>query len=107
VNPNKPGLNHGKQELETIENQVMVEILTASGCGRCAKAKTLIREAITELDDSRIQYREVSMVEEIDYAIRLGVLSTPAIALNGELVFPSPPSKTKLKQAIQQCLGDI
>ena len=88
-----------------MKNQVTVEILTASGCGRCAKAKTLVREAITELGDSRIRYREVNVVEEIDYAVKLGVLSTPAIALNGELVFPSPPSKTILLQAIQQCLS--
>lgn len=40
------------------------------------------------------------MVEEIDYAVALGVLSTPANALNGELVFPSLPSAAKLRQAI-------
>ena len=63
---------------------------------------------MAEFDDEHrqlIQYREINVVEEIDYAVQLGVLSTPAIALNGKLVFAAPPSKAKLRQAIQQRLG--
>ena len=81
--------------------QVTVEVLTASGCGRCQKVKALAREVIAELGDSRVRYREINVVDEIDYAVELGVLSTPAIALNGELVFTSTPSPAKLRQAIQ------
>lgn len=88
------------------QHTVVVEVLTASGCGHCQKAKTLAKETIAELGDNRIQYREVNVVEEIDYAVRLGMLSTPAIALDGELVFPAPPSKAKLRQAILDRLGE-
>lgn len=84
---------------------VAVEVLTGSGCGYCQKAITLVREVIDELGDTRVHCREVNVVEEIDYAVRLGVLSTPAIALNGELVFATPPSRTKLRRAILQRLG--
>ncbi len=69
-----------------MDKQMTVEVLTASGCGRCQKVKTLVRGVIAELGDSRVRYREINVVEEIDYAVRLGVLSTPAIALNSELV---------------------
>lgn len=86
---------------------VLVEVLTASGCSRCQQAKSLAKEAIAELDNVCIQYREINVIEEIDYAVRLGVLSTPAIALNGELVFPAPPSKAKLRQAILERLGGV
>lgn len=84
---------------------VLVEVLTASDCGRCQKTKTLAKEVIAELNDSRVCYREINVVQDIDYAVQLGVMSTPAIALNGELVFASPPSRAKLCQAILQQLG--
>jgi glutaredoxin len=87
-----------------MNRQVTVEVLTASGCSRCQKVKALARGVIAELGGHRVQYREINVVEEIDYAVELGVLSTPAIALNGELVFTSTPSAAKLRQAIQQRL---
>ncbi len=85
--------------------QIVVEVLTASGCGRCQKVKSLAKAVIAELNDSRVHYREINVVEEIDYAVRLGVMSTPAIALDGELVFFAPPSKINLRQAILDRLG--
>lgn len=89
-----------------MPNLIFVEVLTASGCGRCQKTKTLAKEVIADLNDSRVSYREINVVEEIDYAVRLGVMSTPAIALNGELVFAAPPSKAKLRRAILDRLGE-
>lgn len=89
-----------------MPNLMFVEVLTASGCGRCQKTKTLAKEVIADLNDSRVSYREINVVEEIDYAVRLGVMSTPAIALDGELVFAAPPSKAKLRRAILDRLGE-
>jgi len=91
---------------ETESNQALVEVLTASGCGRCQKAKDLAKTVIAELSGANIQYREINVVADIDYAVKLGVLSTPAIAINGELVFPASPSKAKLRQAILDRLGE-
>lgn len=88
------------------QHTVIVEVLTASGCGHCQKARALVKETIAELGDHQVQYREINVVEEIDYAVRLGLLSTPAIALDGKLVFPAPPSKAKLRQAILDRLGE-
>jgi thioredoxin 1 len=86
--------------VETESQSVLVEVLTASGCGRCQKIKALTKEVIAELNDDRVRYQEINVVDDIDYAVRLGVMSTPAIALNGELEFSGPPSKAKLRQAI-------
>lgn len=90
---------------ETESQSVLVEVLTASGCGRCQKIKALAKAVIAELNDDRVRYKEINVVDEIDYAVSLGVMSTPAIALDGELVFAAPPSKAKLRQAILDRLG--
>lgn len=89
------------------DKQTLVEVLTASGCGRCLKTKTLARAVIAELNDSRVQYREINVVAEIDYAVKLGVMSTPAIAVDGKLVFATPPSRAKLRGAILGRLGEL
>tara|TARA_R110000823_G_scaffold41495_15_gene109381 strand:+ start:239 stop:517 length:279 start_codon:yes stop_codon:yes gene_type:complete len=90
----------------TDPNTVVVEVLTASGCGRCQQARALTKDVVAELDERRISYREINVVDEIDYAVRLGVINTPAIALNGELVFPAPPSKARLRKAILKRLRE-
>jgi len=87
-----------------MTKQLTVEVLTASDCSNCQRTKSLVKEVIAELDDNRIEYREVNVVEEIDYAVSLGVLRIPAIALNGNLVFSSHPTAVKLRLAIQRYL---
>lgn len=76
---------------------ISVEVFAAPGCNRCARAKEELRRLVEEIGGANIQWREVSVVDELDYAVSLGVLSTPAIAVNGELVFTSLPSARKLK----------
>lgn len=87
-----------------MTKSVMVELLTASGCNRCRQVRDRIRHAIGEWPEDTFHYREVNVVEEIDYAVELGVLSTPSVAIGGVLVFTGPPSEKKLRQALQTVL---
>ncbi|HIO01529.1 MAG TPA: thioredoxin family protein [Alphaproteobacteria bacterium] len=91
--------------IETESQTVLVEVLTASGCGRCQKIKALAKAVIAELNDDRVEYQEINVVDEIDYAVSLGIMRTPAIALDGKLEFAAPPSKVKLRRAILDRLG--
>ncbi len=78
-----------------------VEVFSSPGCGKCARAKAELREIAAELGGGRIEWREVNVLEEMDYAVSLGVLSTPAIAVNGRLVFTALPSSRKLRQTLE------
>lgn len=95
----------GNKEFES--RQLLVEVLTASDCGRCQKAKALVKNVVDEFKKDAILYRDVNVVEEIDYAVKLGVMRTPAIAINGKLAFPVLPSMIKLRQAICECLKAV
>ena len=44
--------------------------------------------------------QQVDVVKEIDHAVALGVLSTPAVAVDGELLFTSLPSEKKLYEEL-------
>jgi len=84
---------------------IKVEIFSSPGCGKCGHAKDVLRKLANEMGDKAISWREVNILEELDYAVDLGVLSTPAIAIDGKLVFGSLPSPGTLRAALESRLG--
>lgn len=80
---------------------IKIEVFSSPGCGKCAHAKAALKQAAAEFGPQHIEWREVNVLEEMDHAVALGVLSTPAIAIDGKLVFTSLPSAKKLRQAIE------
>jgi len=79
---------------------VKVEVFTSPGCTKCAHAREVLHKMADELGGDRIQWREVDILKELDYVVALGVLSTPAIAINDELVFTGLPSAEKLRATL-------
>ncbi len=79
---------------------IKVEVFSSPGCGKCGHAKEVLRKLADELGGRQINWREVNILEELDYAVALGVLSTPSIVINDELVFSSLPSAKKLRNEL-------
>ncbi len=86
---------------------VKIEIFSAPGCSKCGHAKTLLRRIVEEIGGHRVEWREVNILDEMDYAVALGVLSTPAIAFDGTLVFTGLPSQKKLRATLEARLAEI
>lgn len=84
---------------------IKVEVFSSPGCGKCGHAREMLRRLAEEIGTGRIAWREVNVLEEMDYAVSLGVLSTPAIAINGKLEFTSLPSARKLRQVLEKQLA--
>jgi len=84
---------------------IKVEVFSSPGCSKCGHAKEALRKLVDELGGDKIDWREVNILDELDYAVELGVLSTPAIAIDGELVFSGLPSVRKLRAALESRLG--
>lgn len=76
---------------------ITVEVFSSPGCGKCAHAKAALRHIAEEFGQGRISWREVDILQEMDYAVQLGVLSTPAIAVDGKLEFTGLTSEKKLR----------
>ncbi len=85
--------------------KLRIEVFTAPGCGKCGKAKTRLKKVVEELRLDDIDWREVNILDELDYAVDLGVLTTPAIAMNGELVFSGLPSERAMLKKVSEHLG--
>ena len=84
-----------------------LEVFTAPGCGKCGKAKDDLEIIVSQLGNEKFEWREVNILQEMDYAIELGVLSTPSIAINGELVFTALPSAKNLLQALERSMEEV
>ncbi len=78
--------------------KVMLEVL-GSGCTKCRKLEKATVEVVNENNlDS-----EVHKVEDIVQIIKYGVMSTPALVINGKVVVSGRvPSKTEIKSLIDK-----
>ncbi len=84
---------------------IQVDIFSSPGCGKCGHAKDVLKKIADKIGANQIEWREVNILDEMDYAVEIGVLSTPSIAINGELVFTSLPSADKLRSELEKQLG--
>jgi small redox-active disulfide protein 2 len=67
------------------------------GCKRCAALEAITRQAVAQLG------LDVTVVKETDYAemARLGIMSTPALATDGQLAISgSVPDIDKVKRLL-------
>jgi len=85
--------------------KITIELFSATACNRCTKVKNRIQTIVNDLGKKSILYRELDVLEELDYAVSLGILTTPAIVINGELVFSGMPSIKRLRDEIKQRLA--
>lgn len=81
-----------------------VELFHTAGCKRCSEAadalKAQAREAVPGL-----VWRDVDVVQEIDYAVEVGVIALPALAVDGELAFSSLPTPAQLIGELKRRAG--
>lgn len=84
---------------------IKIEVFASPGCSKCGHAKDVLRKLIKELGSDKIQWCEVNVLDEIDHAVELGVLSTPSIAIDGELIYTSLPSASKLRAELERRLN--
>jgi glutaredoxin len=84
---------------------VKVEVFSSPGCGKCTHAKNILEGIVKEMGQGKITWREVDILDEMDYAVDLGVMSSPAIAIDGELIFASLPSPAKLRSELVRRIG--
>jgi len=81
--------------------KVKIEVIAAPGCKNCAARQTELRDvAASVFGEANLIWREVNVLDELDYAVALGVLSMPAIAVNGELRFSSLPTRDQFRAAL-------
>lgn len=85
---------------------IKIEIFSSPGCSKCKHAKDVLRNIADEMGADKIEWQEINILDDIDYAVSLGILTTPSIAIDGELIFSSLPSAKKLRTELEKRLQD-
>lgn len=82
-----------------------IEILRAVGCKRCEHDLPALRTTAAAIDPL-LDWREIDITQAIDYAVELGVMKPPAVAIDGKLAFMALPSTGALADAMRAHLGN-
>lgn len=78
-----------------------VELFHTAGCKRCADSREALR-TVAEQSVPGLVWREVDVTRELDYAVEIGVMGLPAVAVDGELAFTSLPTTAQLVAELQR-----
>lgn len=81
-----------------------MELFYTLGCLKCAASREGLRDAALQAVPD-MTWREINVVEAFDYAVELGVLTLPSVAINGELVFSSLPTPAQLSKELRRRLA--
>lgn len=81
-----------------------VELFHTPGCEKCAEGKEALRATAEELIPD-VAWRELNVLDELDYAVELGVLSLPAIAIDGKVVFATLPTCRQFRRELLKRIG--
>ena len=79
--------------------EVYVEEFMSPGCVGCPAVREMLEEFSKELGD-KLTVEEVDITVDTTRASQYGVMSVPAIAINGILKFVNVPKKEELKNVI-------
>ena len=80
-----------------------IEVLHATGCANCLRDLTALRAAALQANPA-VEWHELDVLQAIDYAVELGVLKPPAVAIDGALAFLSLPTPEALIAEIRKRL---
>jgi thioredoxin 1 len=78
-----------------------VDVLRAPGCAKCQRELPALKAAALAAEPS-LEWRELDIASEIDYAVELGVMRPPAVAIDGSLAFDTLPAPKALAAAIRE-----
>jgi len=83
-----------------IKIKVRVDVITAPGCSKCEKAKQTIAKVLQ--GQKNVVYKEISLIDNPDVAVKYGIMGTPAIIINGKLEFEGNPGEEKLRKKLEE-----
>ena len=76
-----------------------VELFYTPGCEKCADAKDDLKATAERVIPDLI-WHELNALDELDYAVEIGVVSLPSIAIDGKVVFSSLPTSHQLQREL-------
>ncbi|PMU22954.1 MULTISPECIES: thioredoxin family protein [unclassified Pseudomonas] len=84
-----------------------IEVFYADGCGNCSASRRDLKDTVLAAFPGGAVWSEIDIVKNIDYAVELGVLTVPAVAIDGALVFTRLPTAQQLVSELTARAGKL
>ncbi|MBN9330206.1 MAG: thioredoxin [Comamonas sp. SCN 67-35] len=84
--------------------RIEVEFFSTPGCSHCDRTRDSLKVIAQAFGEQMVTWRHINLLDELDYAVEIGVLTPPSIAIDGELVFPRLPSAAKFREELARRL---
>lgn len=81
---------------------VNLQLFYSPYCSRCRNARRQLRAFATAWPGGELALREHDVVNSLDLAVALGVRTTPALAIDSELLPGPVPSPRALRALVRQ-----
>lgn len=78
----------------------LVEVLMTPGCAGCPQAKKVVDEVVAEFDG--VDWEEVDISDDPSKGTQHGIMSVPAVVVDGELLGTGVPDDDELRERLQQ-----
>jgi glutaredoxin len=75
-----------------------VQVLSTPGCAGCARTKHMIADVVAGYPE--LDWEEIDLTEQPEMAARYGIMSVPAIIIDGALEFSTVPKPDALRTKI-------
>lgn len=85
---------------------INVEVFVLPDCARCLSGLGELKEIAQSFGADVFRWEERNLLEHIDQAVQLGILSAPAIAIDGKLAFSALPSAQQLRVELKKHMAD-
>ena len=76
-----------------------IEMFYTPGCSACVAQHDELRAAAQAVVKD-LKWRDINVLDNVDRAVDLGVLTLPSIIIDGEVVFTSMPTVAQLRKAL-------
>ena len=83
---------------------IKIEVFFTPGCSNCDRARDSLKVVADGFGVHQVIWRDVNLLDELDYAVQLGVLTPPSMAIDGELVFAKLPNAARLREELSRRL---
>jgi len=81
--------------------KIQLEILTTRfGCVKCKRAMDIVYSVAKDFKEM-IEVREIDISDNPEVLMKFGVMTTPAIILDGKLIAEGTPKEKDLKEKIR------
>ena len=83
-----------------------IDLVHVPGCDRCASERQQLLDIAHAVAGDELRWRDLSVLEHMEYAVAAGVISLPSLLVNGRLAFSSLPTASQWRYALQRVVAE-